>query len=215
MGSRIITAIKGLLAGVAILAVAMAGLGLLMDATAPSTAAGTSAAPDAHKPAAHKPAIKRVAHAPIKHHAARSRWVYQSDVDQMTGKATRYALVRSSNAFALQFPYAGAQHAELTLRQHPRHGHDSIISIERGQLQCDAFDGCKLMVRFDDAAPQRWTFVTSANHATTLLFLRDGRQFARKVARSKRVRVELQFFQSPPVVADFDVAGLDRKRVGI
>lgn len=140
-------------------------------------------------------------------------WHYQSDTDPMTGKTTRFAMLRSDNAFALDFPYRGAQHATLSLRHHPRHGFDSIISIERGQLQCGISRGCKLQVRFDDGSPQRWTFVEPESHDSTALFLRDGRQFARKVLASKRIRIELKFFSQSPEIVEFHTDGLDRSKI--
>lgn len=140
-------------------------------------------------------------------------WHYQVENDPMSGKSWRFAILYSDNTFALDFPYRGAQHATLTLRNHPRMGFDSIISIERGQLQCGMSNGCKLQVRFDDGSPQRWSFMEPENHDSTILFLRDGKQFARKVLASKMIRIELKFFQQPPAIVEFRTAGLDRSKI--
>lgn len=127
----------------------------------------------------------------------------------------RQAALDSTTRLNLAFPYQGQQSATLVVRKHPRHGVDSIVTIKRGQLQCGITDGCKLQVRFDDSPPQSWTFVEPESHDTTTLFLRDGSAFAKKLATTKAVRIELKFFQQSPVVVEFATEGLDLKKVGL
>lgn len=142
-------------------------------------------------------------------------WQYSATADSMSGKEALQAAIDSTTRFRLAFPYQGEQSATLTVRKHPRHGVDSILIIERGQLQCGISDGCKLQVRFDDSPPQNWTFVEPESHDSTILFLRDGSAFAKKVAATKKVRIELKFFQQAPVVVEFSTEGLDLKKVGL
>lgn len=141
-------------------------------------------------------------------------WQYSTVSDEMTGKASKIASLKSKSILLLEFPYQGTQQATLTLRQHPRHGFDSVVSIERGQLQCGIGDGCKLSVRFDDTT-ESWTFIEPQSHDTTILFLRDGKAFARRVQASKVVRIELKFFRQAPSVVVFDTAGLKSAAVGL
>jgi len=61
----------------------------------------------------------------------------------------------STNTASFGFPYQGVQHTLLFLRGHPRHGQDVILKIEKGQFQCSSYDGCTVLVRFDDKAPVR------------------------------------------------------------
>lgn len=201
MAKKQIGTIPGLIIAGLVLWGVITLLGGFPDVSSGDTSAQASS--HAAKPA---PAVAKQAH---------QRWQYQVDKDQMTGKPTRFAMLRSTNTFALDFPYRGAQHSTLTLRQHAQHGFDSIVSIERGQLQCGISDGCKLQVRFDDGPPQNWTFVEPESHESTVLFLRDGKQFARKVSSSKRIRIELKFFSQSPEVVTFGTAGLDRKQIGL
>lgn len=146
--------------------------------------------------------------------AVNPTWRYSNEMDEMTGKAAQIAALKSTSVLMLDFPYQGPQQATLTLRRHPRHGFDSIVSIDRGQLQCGIGDGCKLTVRFDDTT-ESWTFIEPQSHDTTMLFLRDGLAFAKRVQTSKVVRIELKFFQQQPSVVVFDVAGLKGKLVGV
>src|SRR5690606_33499665 len=142
---------------------------------------------------------------------SRPTWRLNQSTDEMTGAKTRTASLRSASGFNLSFPYQGQQHASLLVRKHPRHGLDAIISIERGQLQCGISDGCKLQVRFDDGAPQMWTFVEPESRDSTILFVRDGASFARKLEPTKRLRVELKFFQQNPEIAEFETQGFQLK----
>ena len=71
------------------------------------------------------------------------------------------------------FPYGGKQHGQLTLRRHPRFGRNVIFNIERGQLMCPSYDGCTVLVRFDDAPPASFSAMPPSDHSNETIFLRD------------------------------------------
>jgi len=139
------------------------------------------------------------------------QWVYRSSADSMTGKPIQNAWVESQNTVDFSFPYAGAQHATLTLRKHPRYGHDVIFTIERGQFGC-GFDGCPIMVRFDDGQAERYTGNEPEDHSTTTVFIAPAARFEARMRKAKVVRVESSFYQEGRQVFTFDVAGFDDKK---
>lgn len=155
---------------------------------------------------------KSVASAPAPHE---NTWVYSVSNDEMSGSEAQHAMLASTNRFELRFPYQGTQFAALMVRRHPRHGIDAMVTIERGQLLCGVSDACTLQVRFDNAPAQQWTFVEPESDDSTVLFFRDGRAFATKLATAKIVRIELKFFQQSPVVAVFDTKGFDSAKFGL
>jgi hypothetical protein len=64
------------------------------------------------------------------------KWSYATSVDPMTGRDSASASIDSENTVSFDFPYQGAQRATLTIRNHPSHGRDVFLSIERGQFPC-------------------------------------------------------------------------------
>jgi hypothetical protein len=138
-------------------------------------------------------------------------WIYRTSSDSMTGKPIRNAYAVSRNTVDFSFPYAGAQHAMLTLRKHPRYGTDVIFSIERGQFGC-GFDGCPILVRFNDGKAESFTGNESEDHSTTTVFISPASRFIAHLQKAKVVRVESSFYQEGRQVFTFNVSGFDDKQ---
>lgn len=138
-----------------------------------------------------------------------SQWEYRQDKDPM-GKGTAYfASVLSTNTVNFGFPYSGAQHGTLTLRTHPRYGKDVILSIERGQFLCPSYDGCTVLVRFDDNKAIRYSAASAADNSTETIFIRGYASFVGHLEKSKRVRISANVYQEGAPVFEFDVTGFD------
>lgn len=131
----------------------------------------------------------------------------------MTGKMTKTARVISTNTLNLDFPYNGAQNGYLTIRNHPQYGHDVIVRIERGQLLCDISDGCTLMVRFDDDAPQAFTALEPADNSSESLFISNYKRFTTRLKTAKRVRIQLNIYQEGAQYLEFDTTGFDPSKL--
>lgn len=141
-----------------------------------------------------------------------AQWRYSSSNDEMTGKPARQASVLSTNSVTFDFPYQGAQHGQLSLRTHPRHGKDVILSIERGQFQCRSYDGCTVLVRFDDGAPQKFSATGASDNSTETLFIQNYSRFVGAMAKAKTIRISAEVFQQGNPVFEFDVAGFDQAK---
>lgn len=136
-------------------------------------------------------------------------WTYDENTDSMSGQIIRTARITSSNAFELQPPYQGQQHAILVLRQSKRLGNSVILQISQGQLICD-FRACTVPVRFDDESPTQWPTARPADNDTTTLFLGNYDHFVAKLNHSKYLRIEATFFQNGSAVLEFPTDGFDR-----
>jgi len=160
-----------------------------------------------NKPA---PAAATNASAPVAAAAEKhaTEWNYDTSNDPMNGGVIRTAEIDSANTFNLSFPYAGSQHARLILRSHPRHGRDVILQIQRGQMLCGISD-CSIPVRFDEEKATAFTAVNSADHDSTVLFLRNYDRFAQRLAKAKIVRIEPTLYQHGGIPMEFHVAGFD------
>lgn len=145
--------------------------------------------------------------------AARGEWDYSNDEDPMTGKATKTARVVSTNNLNLDSPYDGAQSGFLTVRNHPQYGHDIYVRIERGQLLCDISDGCSLMVRFDDEAPQAFSATTPSDNSSETLFIQNYKRFTTRLKTAKRVRIQLNVYDNGTQYLEFNTTGFDASKL--
>ncbi len=150
--------------------------------------------------------------APATAPAVVDHWHYLQDPDPMSKGKTYFAAVRSTNTVSFGFPYSGAQHATLTLRTHPRYGKDVILAIERGQFLCPSYDGCTVLVRFDDGKAVRYSAASPADNSTVSLFIRNYSQFVAHMEKAKRVRISSQVYQEGAPVFDFDVSGFSQSK---
>lgn len=137
------------------------------------------------------------------------QWSYSHDKDQMTGRTTDFAIVRSSNTVRFQFPYAGTQHGSLTLRTHPRHGKDVIFQIERGQVMCRSYEDCSILVRFDDAPPVRYAAVGASDNSTETIFIRGYSKFVERLSKAEKVLISIEIYRQGSPTFEFDVRGFD------
>jgi len=141
-----------------------------------------------------------------------SQWNYQRRDDAMAKGVIYEASVESSNTVNFAFPYQGDQRATLTLRTHPRYGKDAIFSIERGQLTCSSYDGCTVLVRFDDGAPVRYSAAAPEDNSSETLFIRDYSGFVARMIKAKTVRISATVFQQGSPAFEFDVSNFDQDR---
>ena len=140
------------------------------------------------------------------------QWHYNVTEDAMTGKKRFTAMVESSNTVAFGFPYGGDQRGRLTLRTDPQHGKDVIFRIERGQILCPSYEGCRVQVRFDENKPIRFEASGAADHSTDVVFIDDYTGFISRLKKAKRVRIAVNIYQNGAPAFEFDVSGFDSKK---
>lgn len=141
-----------------------------------------------------------------------SQWSYNQESDPMTSAVTRFAGVTSTNTVSFQPPYSGAQHATLLLREHPRHGKDVILTIDRGQILCRSYEACNVLVRFDDQKPVTYSGVGPADNSTESVFIRNYPKFIASLKKAKRVRISVNIYQEGAPVFEFDVSDFDERK---
>lgn len=121
-------------------------------------------------------------------------WVYETEVDKMSGKTIRYARLASMNSLSLDFPYGGANYGHFTIRQHPEWGLHVIFSINKGQLMCWSYSPCKIKVKFDNDAPVTFSGSPPEDHETTVAFLSSPKNFIAKAQRAKTILVQVTIY---------------------
>ncbi|MGX4640872.1 hypothetical protein [Massilia sp. SYSU DXS3249] len=166
-----------------------------------------TAAPVAQDPAA--PAVVTSTPDEEPKTAAGQQWSYYVVEEKMTGGKRKTASVESTNTVDFDFPYSGSQHGRITLRIDPRHGKDVLFRIERGQILCPSYEGCRVQIRFDDEKPSSFAASAAADHSSDVIFLDDYPRFLTKLRKAKRVRVAVNIYQQGTPVFEFDVSGFD------
>jgi hypothetical protein len=137
-------------------------------------------------------------------------WDYSQFEDEMGSGKVYVATIQSSNTINLDFPYNGEQYGKLTLREHPKHGKDVILKIERGQL-LDSDYNDPVVVRFDTDKPLTFSSVGASDHSTETLFLRGNAfsVFSTRLKTAKTVRIQAPIYQGGNQVFIFDVEGFN------
>jgi len=141
-----------------------------------------------------------------------TQWSYEHTGDAMGKDAVYEAAVSSSNTVNFSFPYSGEQHGHLTLRTHPRYGKDVIFSIAKGQILCPSYEGCTVLVRFDDQESTKYSAAGPEDHSSETIFIRNYAKFLEKLAKAKRVRIAPNVYQQGSPVFEFDVSGFDQTK---
>ena len=135
---------------------------------------------------------------------ANANWSYQEDTDRMTSKSTNSASIRSSNSLQLDFPYKGDNYGQITVRQHPKHGLDVIISIDKGQILCRSYSGCPVEIRFDDKAPMRFSGNGPADNSSDTVFLNNAPRFISEAKKAKRILVSMNIYKAGAPLLEFN-----------
>lgn len=138
-----------------------------------------------------------------------AKWRYRVDADPMTSKKARYASIDSENTLNFDFPYQGEQHGTLILRDHPIHGRDVMITIDKGQILCQSYEDCTIRVRFDEGSPQRWNAAGPADNRSTVIFLRNEGGFIQRLRAAKVVRIQIPIYQEGEPMLEFHIGGFD------
>lgn len=141
--------------------------------------------------------------------APESNWNYVSRTDELRGKTIRNAMIISENSANFDFPYAGSNHLHMHIRSHPQYGTDLILQIEKGQILCHSYsDPCKGMISIDGKV-EALTFGESDDNDSTVAFAVYPKPLIAKIKGSKRVIIELPFFQEGNVQFMFNTEGLE------
>ena len=133
-------------------------------------------------------------------------WEYRNKTDQMRGTTTRFAESTSTNKVNFGAPYAGGSYLEMTLRERSKDGLNILFTISKGQFQCSS--GCKFFAKFDEGKIYEIAATGSSSGSVDTIFVQDEPPFLEALRNSKRLIVEMEFFQEGSSQFVFNTAGL-------
>ncbi|PJG81976.1 hypothetical protein [Caviibacterium pharyngocola] len=137
-------------------------------------------------------------------------WEYRETKDEMRETTNYFASILSSNKVEFSFPYQGGSHLYMTLRKHSELGNDVMFIISKGQFSC-RINGCKISVKFDNNKVENYTMSEPDSGGSDTLFIsssQDIKKFTDKLRKSKKVIVELPFYEHGKKQFTFDIEGL-------
>lgn len=141
-----------------------------------------------------------------------SQWHYLQKEDPMDGTKTFSASNKSLNEVNLGSPYSGGQNGRIVLRESAKNSKDIMFTIEKGQILCNSYDHCSVLVRFDDEKPMTFSGIGPADHSSTVVFLQGYKRFLDKLAKAKIVRISVNIYHEGSPVFEFDVSGFDMNK---
>ncbi|PQL94279.1 hypothetical protein [Apibacter adventoris] len=133
-----------------------------------------------------------------------SKWEYSEEEDKM-GSKNYYAIVKNPENLELEFPYNNS-YAYLCIRN--LDGQNSLIfSVTEGQIDHN-LDGGSIKVRFDSEKPFTVNFTTSPDLSSNYIYLNNSDKLIEKLKTSKKMVIEVLFFQNGIRQIEFNTANL-------
>ena len=91
-------------------------------------------------------------------------------------------------------------------------GKDIIFNIERGQFLCTSYDGCTVLIRFDDEEPVKYSATTAADNSTETIFIQNYSKFVGKMLKAKKVRIAANIYKENAPAFEFDISDFDQNQ---
>lgn len=136
-----------------------------------------------------------------------NNWQYSDQEDDMTSKKTYYAQVQARELLYFKFPYKGGSTATLVIRNKGGEN-DVYVSVTKGQMLTRSYESTSYRVRFDDKPAERYPFIGPSDGSSTLAFINNTSKFIKKLKKSKKVIIEIEFYREGLNPIAFDVADL-------
>ncbi|TWP30528.1 hypothetical protein ETU08_01850 [Apibacter muscae] len=132
-------------------------------------------------------------------------WLYEDEVDKM-GDSIYYAQLKSAENLNLDFPYENS-YASLNIRN-KQGKNDVIFSVTEGQIKGYVYDGGTARIRFDNEKPFNIGYVGSSDGSSEVIFLQTPNKIIDKLKKSKRMVIEVEFYNNGNKQIEFNTEGL-------
>lgn len=134
-------------------------------------------------------------------------WIYEEKPDAMTSGTSYYAAVRANELLIFKPPYDGGSLATLVLRN--KSGiTNAYLTVDKGQMLIRSYESSSHRVRFDNHPAEWYRFSAPSSGSTTLAFIGNSYDFIEKAKKSKKVLIELEFYQDGLREMEFNISDL-------
>lgn len=133
-------------------------------------------------------------------------WNLSIKRDEMTDSKNIWASIISDNSISQDFPYEGMTYAKITIRYMKKYGYDAIISVTKGQIHGNRFNGNNyITARFDDGTPKKYYFNEADDGSSEMVFISNKSDFIKKCKQAKSIKLDIPLFQAGRPVFSFQV----------
>lgn len=133
-------------------------------------------------------------------------WDFTIEKDELTDSKNIWASIISDNSVSQDFPYEGLTFAKITIRYMKKYGYDAIISITKGQIHGNRYNGNNyITARFDDGTPQKYFFNEAADGSSEMVFISSKSDFIKKCKQAKSIKIDIPLYQAGRPVFSFQV----------
>jgi hypothetical protein len=135
-----------------------------------------------------------------------NNWEYDSTENKM-GEKVKFARVSASELVFFDFPYSGGSTGAITIRK-KRGDLDIYFTISRGQIDTD-IDETYIRVKFDNEKPVNYSMSEADDGSSDILFFNNKSSLLKKIRKSKRMVVEVPFYQNGVKQFEFRIRNLN------
>lgn len=144
-----------------------------------------------------------------------SDWEYSETADKMRGETTYLASLTSSNSVPFKFPFDGGSKLAIVLKQ-KKNDFSIQLRISKGQFQSADVGATGIQAKFDDGKIATYIVDPPADNSTDIFFVREfdgySKRFYSNLQKSKKLIVEVGFYQEGKRQFEFEIPKLDPKK---
>jgi hypothetical protein len=134
-------------------------------------------------------------------------WAYSEDVDKMTSEKKYFGICNSTNEVEFEFPYQGGSNLSITIRNQ-NNKNEVLVSISKGQIMTSILGEKYFRAKFDDNKPVYFAYNSASDGSADVVFVENVTKFISLLKSSKKLIIELEFFNAGNKLFDFSVEGL-------
>lgn len=134
-------------------------------------------------------------------------WNYNEDQDKMEGTKQLFASCTSSNSIEFEFPYDGGSTFDILIRNLGKEN-EALITVSKGQFMTSIGDSESFKAKFDDEKPMNFTYASSSDGSSDVIFINNSSKFISKLKKAKKVMLEIVFYDAGKKIIEFDTEGL-------
>ena len=124
-------------------------------------------------------------------------WDFTITKDDMYDTNNVWAEIKSDNYISQSFPYEGYTYATITVRYMKKYGYDAIITISKGQIHGNRYNGNNyITARFDEGAPKKYYFNEAADGSSEMVFLNSKSDFIKRCKQAKDIKIDIPIYQA-------------------
>lgn len=146
--------------------------------------------------------------AKINEKGVKENWEYSEDENKMDGTKQYFAQTTSTNQVDFAFPYDGGSNMDIIVRKTGK-ASEVLLLISKGQFMGSIGGSSKAKVKFDDQSPVSYSYESAGDGSGDVIFLNNATNFISKLKDSKKVMIELTFFNEGNKILEFDTEGLE------